>query len=339
MDTYTLIMEEVIRKIELGKTVEEIFDEMVTSANKEFNCEVDFSFLFELLDEYNMYRLNTYDYLNAEKLEEAFINTLKTSNVDLSNSILINAFRTLAKSDKLMKVNDIVVCAKLDLLISILNDYKNRIFEHKQLSLSSALTGGIATYPNNNITELITPRKRALDEALYLNSNDKATRSTKNILNEFQDDPYSIDFSLNALQFLGKDSVNYELVAKYKVELLFNIRNFLNASLPLKENDFFKSAQISLISLYRKNSLINKVIGLRSKLSNSKILHATNIIMEHYLSMPRSSADNTYFAKPVQLKSYFFSTPIYEFRTESNLKLHPVFEEPKEQANVLRLIS
>ena len=80
-------------------------------------------------------------------------------------------------------------------------------------------------------------------------------------------------------------------------------------------------------------------MGLRAKLSQSKVLTALNIIMEHYMCMPKSSIDNTYFIKPVQLKSNFFTTALYEFRTESNIKLHPVFENKQEQEHILKLIS
>ncbi|MCW8894248.1 MAG: hypothetical protein OQK48_03625 [Sulfurimonas sp.] len=339
MDTYSLVMENVTQKLQSGKKIDAIVDELVESIKIEFNNEIDVSFIYDTLAEINTYRFNTYDYLNQDELEDAFKNTLEISNIETSNTILVDALRTLAKYDKLVEVDDIPICAKLNLLINILDEYKYSIIKHKKLSLSSALVGGIATYPNSNIFELIIPRQKALDEALYLNNDDSATLLTKKIISEFQDDSYKIDFSLNALQFIGKDSINYELVAKYKIDIAFNIRYFLNASLPLKENDFFKSAQILSVSLYKKYTFIDGIMNLKKKLSQAKVLTALNIIMEHYIGIPKSSIDNTYFLKPVQLKSHFFNTAIYEFRTESNLKLHPVFENKQEQENILKLIS
>lgn len=339
MDTYSLVIEKITQKLQSGKRVENIVDELVESIKKESNNEVDVSFIYDSLDEINTYRLNTYDYSNKDELEEAFLNTINYNNIDKSNTILVDAFRTLAYSDKLLKINDMSICAKLNLLINVLDEHKDAVIEHKKLSLCSALIGGIATYSNSNIYELIIPRKKALDEALYLNNDDSATLLTKKIISEFQDDSYNVDFSLNALQFIGKDSINYELVSKNKIDIVFNIRNFLNASLPLKENDFFKSAQILSVSLYKKHSFIDSIMSLKEKLSQSKVLTALNIIMEHYLGMPKSSIDNTYFLRPVQLKSNFFDTAIYEFRTESNIKLHPVFENKQEQEYILKLIS
>ncbi|MDO9182783.1 MAG: hypothetical protein Q7U04_10255 [Bacteriovorax sp.] len=339
MDTYSLVIEKITQKLQSGKTVKDIVYELVESINIELNNEVDVNFIYDALNEINAYRLDTYDYSNIDELEEAFINTINIANIDKCNTILMGAFRELAKSDKLLKVNDIPICVKLNLLIDILDEHKNAMIEHKKLSLCSALVGGIATYPNNNISELIIPRKKALDEALYLNNDDHATLLTKKIISEFQADSYGIDFSLNALQFIGKESINYKLVAKYKIDIAFNIRNFLNASLPLKENDFFKSAQILSISLYKKYNFIDGIMNLKKKLSQAKVLNAINIIMEHCLGMPKSSIDNTYFLKPAQLKSNFFDTAIYEFRTESNLKLHPVFENKQEQEYILKLIS
>lgn len=339
MDTYSLIIKKITQKLQSGKTVENIIDDMVISINKELNNEIDVSFIYDSLNELNMYRLHTYNYSTQDELEEAFLNTINYKNIDKSNTILVDALRTLANSDKLLKIGDMSICAKLNLLINVLDEHKDAMIEHKKLSLCSALIGGIATYPNSNIFELIIPRQKALDEALYLNNDDSATSLTKKIISEFQYDSYSIDFSLNALQFIGKESINYELVAKYKIDIAFNIRSFLNASLPLKENDFFKSAQIFSISLYKKYNFIDAIMNLKKKLSQAKILNAINIIMEHYIGMPKSSIDNTYFLRPVQLKSNFFSTAIYEFRTESNLKLHPVFENKQEQEYILKLIS
>lgn len=339
MDTYSLVMEKIAQKLQSGKTVKSIIDDMVDSINEEFNSEIDVSFIYDALNELNIYRLDTYDYSNMNELEEAFINTIDIANIDKSNTILIDAFRVLAKSDKLLKVNDIPICAKLNLLVNVLDEHKYAMIEHKRLSLCTALIGGIATYSNSNIIELIIPRKKALDEVLYLNNNDNATLITKKIISEFQADSYSIDFSLNALQFIGKESINYELVAKYKIDIAFNIRNFLNASLPLKENDFFKSAQILSTSLYKKYSFIDAIMSLKKKLSQSKVLTALNIIMEHYMGIHKSSIDNTYFIRSIQLKSNFFDIAIYEFRTESNIKLHPVFENKQEQAYILKLIS
>lgn len=339
MDTYSLVMEKIAQKLQSGKTVKNIIDDVVEFANKEFNNEVNISFIYDVLDEISIYRFDTYDYSNQDELEEAFISTLDNKNIDKSNTMLVDALRTLAKSDKLLKVDNIIICAKMNLLIDVLDEHKYAMIKHKKLSLCSALIGGIATYPNSNIYELIIPRKKALDEVLYLNNADNATLLTKKIICEFQDNSYSIDFSLNALQFIGKESINYDIVSKDKIDIAFNIRNFLNASLPLKENDFFKSAQILSISLYKKYNFINGIMKLREKLSQAKVLTAINIIMEHYLSMPKSNIDNTYFLKPIQLKSHFFDTAIYEFRTESNLKLHPVFENKQEQKNILKLIS
>lgn len=339
MDTYSLVMEKIAQKLQSGKTVKNIIDDVVESANKEFNYEVNISFIYDVLDEIDIYRFDTYDYSNQDELEEAFISTLDNKNIDKSNTMLVDALRALAKSDKLLKVDNIIICAKMNLLIDVLDEHKYAMIKHKKLSLCSALIGGIATYPNSNIYELIIPRKKALDEVLYLNNADNATLLTKKIISEFQDNSYSIDFSLNALQFIGKESINYDIVSKDKIDIAFNIRNFLNASLPLKENDFFKSAQILSISLYKKYSFIDAIMNLKKKLSQAKILNAINIIMEHYIGMPKSNIDNTYFLKPIQLKSHFFDTAIYEFRTESNLKLHPVFENKQEQKNILKLIS
>lgn len=339
MDTYNLLVEKITQKLKSGSTVENIINDMVVSINKEFNNEIDVSFIYDSLNAFNMYRFDTYNYSTQDELEEAFENTLDIANIDRSNTILVDALKTLTKSDKLLKIDDMSICAKLNLLFNILDEHKCAMIEHKKLSLSSALIGGIATYPNSNIYELIIPRQKALDEALYLSNDDSGTLLTKKIISEFQDDSYSIDFSLSALQFIGKDSINYELVAKNKIDIIFNIRNFLNAAFPLKENDFFKSAQILSISLYKKYNFIDGLMGLRAKLSQSKVLTALNIIMEHYMCMPKSSIDNTYFIKPVQLKSNFFTTALYEFRTESNIKLHPVFENKQEQEHILKLIS
>ena len=53
MNNYSLVLNSVLEKMKSGKTVDDIVDNIIQSINKEFGNEVDFSFLYEKLNEFN----------------------------------------------------------------------------------------------------------------------------------------------------------------------------------------------------------------------------------------------------------------------------------------------
>lgn len=338
MNSYSLIINSVAEKLKSGKKVEEIVNDVIENISKEFNEEIDCNFLYNTFNELNSIRLNTYNCSSKDGLEEAFQNTLKNHGLDTSDNIFVNALRVLSKSDKLIKIDDISYCVKINILLYTLVEYKNAILEYEKLSSLSILLGGIATYSNSDISECINPRISSLDEVLYLNNNSISTVLVKNILTEFKFDSYNVDFAFYYLNVIGKENINLDSINEEKLDTILNIRKFLNSSTPLKKEDFYKSAQISLLSLYKKYNFTDMSMGYKTKLSQSKIMDSINIIMEYCLDMPKSSIYNKCFTKPVQLKSYFFSTPIYEYRTNENVKLHPVFENEQELKTILRTI-
>lgn len=339
MNSYSLIINSVAEKLKSGKKVEEIVSDIIENISKEFNEEIDCSFLYDAFSELNSLRLDTYNYASKNELEEAFQNTLKNHGLDnTSENILVNALRVLSESDKLIKIEDITYCVKINKLLYTLVEYENAILEYEKLSSLSILLGGIATYSNSDISECINPRISSLDEVLYLNNNSISTILAKNILTEFKFDSYEMDFAFYYLNVIGKENINLNFINEEKLDIIFHIRKFLNSSTPLKKEDFYKSAQILLLSLYKKYNFTDMAMGYKTKLSQSKIMDSINIIMEYCLDMPKSSVYNKCFTKPVQLKSYFFSTPIYEYRTNENVKLHPIFENEQELKTILRII-
>jgi len=331
-------MAKLIEKLQFGKSVKKIVEDFISSMNSEFENQVDFSFIMDEFNEINKLRLDTYNYSSTEELEGAFINTLNTYDVDMSNDTLVDALRKLSTSDKLIKIDDIVICVKLNILFYFVDEYKTAIKKYKKICVLSVLQGGIAIHTNNDISQCINPRINAINEAIYLNSN-ISNEVSKNILTEFKFDAYEMDISLFSLQLIGKENINYNLFDNEKVNAVFNVRKFLNASTPLKVEDFLKSAQISLLSLYKKYNLTDMIMNYKTKLSQAKVIESLNVVMEHLLDMQNSNIYNACFNKPVQLKSYFFNTAIYEYRTKENIKLHPVFENEQELKKLSRVFS
>jgi len=338
MNNYSLVLNSAIEKVQSGKTVDEIVDNIVQSANKELNYEVDFNFLYEKFDEFKKLSNDTYNYSDIEEIENAFQNTLKNFDIDTSNTILVEALRVLSSSDKLIKSDNIAYCVKINLLLSKVFEYKNAIEKYKMLNALSPLYGGIAVYSNNNISECIKPRLKALDEALYLTNEDSTISVSQNVLSEFNNNAYAMDFTYFSLNYIGKENINFNVIDERKFNILIDNRKFLNASSPLKIEDFFKSAQIDLLFLYKKNNFTDMLMNYKTKLSQAKIVDSINIIMEHYLDMPNSTVYTKCLSKAIQVKSYFFDMPIYEYRTKENIKLHPLFENEQEFSNFSRTI-
>jgi len=338
MSGINLLLKCVSDELKAGRTMKEIIKNFIKSINKELDYKVDFDFLYDEFDEINKLRIDTYSYSNVKELDNAFENTLKEYDIDISNFILVDALKQLAKADKLILVDNLAYCVKIGLLLDRLNDSKNSLTEHKRLSSLSILLGGLATHKNSDISECINPRISSLDEALYLNNKDISTVLAREILTEYKFNSYDINLALYSLEHIGKKNINFSLIKESNIDTIFQLRKFLNSSTPLKEVDFFRSAQIFLLTLYKKNNFTDVLMNLKTHISQTKIVKSINIIMEHYLDMPKSSVYNGCFTKNVQLKTYFFDTPIYEYRTKENIKLHPVFENEQELKTISRLI-
>lgn len=338
MDTYSLVMEKIAQKLKAGRKVEEIVKDVIENMNKELNYEIDVRFLHDTFDELNNLRLNAYSYSNKEELKEAFYNTLDEYKIDTSNFILVDALKVLSMSDKLIKIDNKTYCVKIGFILDTLSEYRNAISKYKKISSLSVLLGGIATYRNSDIADCINPRISSLDDAIYLNNNSVSTILAKKLLTDFKYESYNMDFVFYSLEFIGKENINLDLINEEKLDTIFSIRKFLNASIPLKIEDFYKSAQISLMSFYKKYNSLDMIMGYKPKLSKLSVMCSIDIIMECYLDMPKSSMYNKCFTKPIQIKTHFFDTPIYEYRTAENIKLHPIFENEQELKIISRII-
>lgn len=338
MNTYDSIIEKIAQKLKAGSKVEEIVKDVIENIHKELNYEINVGFLHDTFDELNTLRLNVYSYSNKEELQEAFQNTLDEYKIDTSNFIFVDALEVLSMSDKLIKIDNKSYCVKIGFILDILLEYKNAISKYKEISSLSVLLGGIATYRNSDIADCINPRISSLDDAIYLNNNSVSTILAKKLLTDFKFESYDMDFAFCSLEFIGKENINLDLINEEKLDTILNIRKFLNASTPLKIEDFYKSAQISLMSLFKKYNWIDMLMNYKPKISKSTVMCSIDIIMECYLDMPKSSMYNKCFIKPIQIKTHFFDIPIYEYRTTENVKLHPIFENEQELKIISRII-
>ena len=220
----------------------------------------------------------------------------------------------------------------------MLKEYKNDILEFNRLKSLSKLLGGIATHKNSDISEYINPQINILSTAIILNNYDISSVLAKEILTEYKYEAYELNFAFYSLGAIPKEYINFKLLNERKYDVISNIRQYLNASSPLKIENFFTSAQIYLLSLYKKNNFTDTLMQNKTKLSQAKVIKSINTIMEHYLDMPSSNVYNKCFTKIAQVKTYFFDTPIYEYRTKDNVKLHPVFENEQEFKTISRII-
>ena len=123
------------------------------------------------------------------------------------------------------------------------------------------------------------------------------------------------------------DKSIYKNIDVALLNTLFTSRKLLNSSCSIKDiDDFYQSIQIYILRMYYKNSFIDKCLGIKKKLSHSKIANNINIILEHMFGMSNSNLTYTRFNQKVQLKTHFDDLEIYEFRTKRNFKKHPFLD-------------
>lgn len=325
------------KQIKSEVSFEEMF-KMLTASLKEEIPEVDFKNLKELFLCLHQLQNESRTYKDDKDFKTVFQNTLNLFDIDLSNSTLINALEYLGQADIIIIVDEVEVLARLYSLLLILDEHIEALSLYKKLSKLAPIEGGVALYSNSNIDDLIEPRLNALNEVLHLDKENNGVKNIIKILNMFKEDKSAMDFSLYALQFIARENIDTVNLDEELLNLLFEIREFLNASSNLDKQSFYKSAQIYALNQYNKVNIFQELGAFEIELSQIKIIKALNVIMEHYIKMPSSKIYNACFHKKTQIKSSFFDLALLEYRTPKNIKPHPVLENEKELKDMVRTI-
>lgn len=319
----SLLINEYISTLDNTQNYPKIIEDMYTNIELYFNNQVSLKNITnEVIEYYDI--IKKIRKVKDEDFDEIFNQTLEIFEIDKTETILIKSLQDLSKNDKSFYDKD-MKCRYLIRLFHILlflEQHKQKINLWNKLKNLDVLERGTALVRTKNISEIIEPRLNSCNEVLSLSTN-KVTVHIKNILSEYENNPLNTDYLLNIINGLNLNKVNP--LIQNQINNYYNLRTFLNSAMQIKLEDIYKSAQIYLLQLFNPKSLIFSSFNIK-KSSFTKSAKNFNVLMEHYLKMPKSKLNYTHFKKPIQTRTTFFDLEILEYQTKKNYKSHPVWD-------------
>lgn len=217
----------------------------------------------------------------------------------------------------------------LEALIELYNELMTDFLEIEKTDLS-VNKKGVAHSKSENVSKIIAHKKRTYKETLEDQGENQSVRtaSTLKIFNHFEDDPTYTATTISILVSLGiKDLVLEQGFPEDKYLAIKDSSSFINASTPLKVEDFYESFAISVFGLYRKDGIFMKTIKEPVKhLPFSKLCTAIKHLVYELWEVDISD-DPRSFKRPTQVRSFYQEIPILEYKTERNEKFN-IYEEP-----------
>ncbi len=319
------LQNDIIKRIQSKEAPTKIIINLLDDYAKDIKDEVDVSELKENA-------LLTYKYFNEsyfpksdEERKEALNSTLSQYIIYNMNLELENIFDKLSLYDKIVIIDDEKYLLKLFGLLYIMNEHYQKLIKYEKLyPTNDVINKATALSTNPKIEDFIVPRINTYKEATKIDNTNKSTQLMLNILVAYKNNPMDIDYSLK--QFVQSEKSMYKNINNTLINTLYASRNLLNSSCSIDKEDIFESIQINIFKRYYKYSFLDKCLGIKKRLSHSKISSYTNTLLEVIFNMPESNLKYTRFNQEVQLKTHFDDLEIYEFRTKRNKKLHPFFE-------------
>ncbi|RXJ90632.1 hypothetical protein CRV01_05645 [Arcobacter sp. CECT 8983] len=315
------------KKINSLLKLEDTFNSISTFIDeslKEFKDDVNYEEVKELiLDIYNITK--TLEYIDSKKEENSILeNTLSMYEYDFQDE-QIEVFKELIKYDKSCIMNDKRVFYRLTILLEKIFSHLEALNNLSELEqIDCAIQRGIAKTKHPKVIEAITPKIKTLKDYQLIN-NTPSSQTALNIYNEFNSNPLEISAMYYVLNYIDKDTFLEK--NKEKIDTLYNQRNFLNSASKLEDTQIFRSCQISSFILYKKGVLADITLNLNKHIPYTTLAKCINNLLNSFFDyMFNSNLSKKHIEKQVQTRDFFNGLEILEYRTKSNYKKHPIFE-------------
>ena len=290
---------------------------------KELETFIDISYLEEIIKE--QVKLFNSAYSSNDRLEkkEALRNTLSFIEIDLTLTQL-KIFYKLIEFDKIVYLEGTKIFLKLFYLIYILFIHDESLEKLYDLENKLLNEKGIAKTSHPIVNDAIVPRIKNLNENLKYNPI-RSNKIQAKIYKEFQENPLEIDAMYSVINQFDKSIFKNE--NSEVLNTIYNQRTYLNSAVKLEDYHIYTSCQILCFSMYRKNSLVNYDLKIKKRISNNKIaFYIDTIVKSFFHDVFDKPLTRHHINKPIQVKCYFNDFPIHEYRTKTNYKPNPIFE-------------
>ena len=249
---------------------------------------------------------------NKEEIEDTLNNTLSNYNYQFQTQ-QIEIFKELIKYDYACIDDDKKIFYKLDLLLTNVSSHLETLDKLYDLEDKELHEKGIAKTPHPIIKDAITPRINHIEESIKYNPT-KSNELQLKIYNEFKNNPLEINLMFTIISQFGKEV--FKDIDNEKLDTLFNQEIYLNSATKLEDYHIYTSCQITSFSIYKQDKISNE------KLANY-IDELLKVFFDEVFDKPLT---RKHITKPIQFKSSFNGTIIYEYQTKKNYKENPIFK-------------
>ena len=222
-------------------------------------------------------------------------------------------FKELIKYDLACTINNKQVFHKLNLLLENVFSHLETLEKFYSLEKKEVHEKGIAKTSHPTVQEAIIPRKNHIKESIKYNPTE-SNELQKKIYDEFANNPEEIVAMYSIIIPFGKDV--FKNIDNDVLDTLFNQSVYLNSAVKLEDYHIYISCQITSFSIYKD-----------CKISNEKLAKLIDSLLKEFFDeVFTKPLTRHHIPKEVQAKSFFNGICIYEYRTKSNFKEHPIFK-------------
>lgn len=257
---------------------------------------------------------------SEEQRKKALENTLQqyfTSDFE-NYQILKNHLLELSFYDKLVVRDHEIFFYKIDLLLMSYAQHIVAIEEWDRLDkLNDTVYSGVALSRSTTSKSILSSHYNQVSSLLKTMPKNEELKIRKKVYDEHLKDSLAVNYMLYSVSLAGE----IKSMSKDKYDYIVGSKEILNSAYPLKKNDLYKSANISILNLFNPKHL---------KLSSVKLFEINEVLMQNIFEVSNILNPKN-ILKTVQVKTHFLSddinVPLYELQTKKNKKLHPAFEK------------
>lgn len=249
---------------------------------------------------------------NKNEINDTLNNTFKNYNYQFSSEQK-EVFKELIHYDLSCTIDNKQVFYKLNILLSNIFSHLDTLEKLYSLEEKEIHVKGIAKTSHPIVKDAISPRQNHIEESINYNPTE-SNKLQQKIYNEFNENPLEIDAMYFVINQFGKDV--FRNIEDDVLDTLFNQSVYLNSAVKIEDYHIYTSCQITSFSIYKQDKISNE------KLAN----HIDTLLKIFFDEVFTKPLNRHHISKPVQVKSFFNGISIYEYRTKSNYKEHPIFQ-------------
>lgn len=288
--------------------IQNIFRDDINELSQIIDLE---SILSNFLNE-NLITQSFHSLTNEIEIKNTLENTLSNFDYDFANEQK-EIFRDLAKYDQSYSNENQTIFYKLNTLLETIFAHLETLEKLDFLEDKEIHERGVAKTFHPTAKDAIAPRQNHIAESILYNPT-QSNELQKKIYDEFEDNPFEIDMMYFVINQFGKDV--FKNISKEKLDTLFNQSTYLNSSVKLEDVHIYTSCQICSFSIYKHDKIS------KEKLAN----YIDELLKSFFDDMFQKPLTRQHISKPIQIKSFFNGTIIYEYQNKKNYKVHPIFQ-------------